>query len=44
MGKTPTCNQSNLHSLDISKLNFVNVTFSTLSSSVFMSQAHLELC
>lgn len=38
-----TCSQSKRHSRESSKLNLVNVTFSTLSSSVLMSHAHLEL-
>lgn len=39
-----TCSQSKRHSRDSSKLNFKNVTFKTLFSSVLMSQAHIELC
>lgn len=38
-----TCSQSKRHSRESSKLNLVNVTFNTLSSSVLMSQAHREL-
>lgn len=42
-GKKLTCSQSKRHSRECSKLNLVNVTFNTLSSSVLISQAHLEL-